>query len=68
MKLASKRKTATVKLNAQDFHIDARIWEMFKEKAGTKGDACMLLASDLVAQGKTPERALADALDTFKLA
>lgn len=67
MMAAPKRKKVMVKLNAQDFEIDSRIWELFKNIAGDKGDNCILLASDLVAQGKSPERALADTLETFKL-
>lgn len=67
MKIAPKYQKVKVKLNAQDFEIDSRIWSLFNAVASDKNEQCLLLASNLVSQGKSVERSLADALEKFKL-
>lgn len=47
--------------------VNPRIAELVQKKAGDKLDIVLLQAEELVAQGKTMERALADALEKFKL-
>lgn len=47
--------------------VDWRIAQLVTRLAGDKLDIVLLHAEDLVAEGKQPERALADALEKFKL-
>jgi hypothetical protein len=47
--------------------VDARIAELTVKLAGDKLDIVVIKAEDLMALGKKPERALADALEAFKL-
>lgn len=47
--------------------IDSRILALAQKLAGDKWDVVQIQAEDLVKQGKSTERALADALEMFKL-
>lgn len=47
--------------------VDPRIASLVTKLAGTKLDIVLIRAEDLTKEGKSPERALADALETFKL-
>lgn len=48
--------------------VDKRIAKLVTKLAGDKLDVVLIHAEDLVLlQGKKPERALADSLETFKL-
>lgn len=67
MKLAPRQQKVSVELNSENFEIDPRVWSLFQKLAGLRLELCMEEACKLVAQGKSPNRALADALGTFKL-
>ena len=47
--------------------VDFRIRALVEKLAGDKLDIVLIAAEDLVKEGKMPERALADALQRFKL-
>lgn len=47
--------------------VDPRVAELTRKLAGDKLDIVLIQAEDLVAKGKSRQRALADALEIFKL-
>lgn len=47
--------------------VDPRIAALTRKLAGEKLDIVLIQAEDFARQGKSTERALADALETFKL-
>jgi hypothetical protein len=59
------------KSNTKDFghfsKVDPRISAMVSKLAGDKIEDVLLLAWELTESGKQPERALADALEKYKL-
>ena len=65
MKLAVKK--VKIKLGGQSFSIDNRIWSIFEAKAGDKKASLVTLANEYIKEGKSAERALANALDVFRL-
>jgi len=65
MRLAARK--VKVELVGQSFSVDNRIWDLFETKAGDKKASLVTLASEYVKEGKSAERALADALEVFRL-
>jgi hypothetical protein len=65
MKYATKK--VKVELSGQSFSVDSRIWNLFEAKASDKKTSLLTLTSEYVKEGKSIERALADALEVFKL-
>lgn len=66
MKLSETRMTK-VELSGQSFSVDSRIWELFEKRASDKKPSLLTLAGEYVREGKKVERALADALEVFRL-
>ena len=64
---AKHTKYTRVTLGDKEFNIDNQIYKLFNEKAGDKKDSLLTLAGEYVKEGKSTERALADALEVFKL-
>jgi hypothetical protein len=56
-----------ITLGDKEFNIDSRIYNFFETKAGDKKPSLVTLAGEYVKEGKSAERALADALEVFKL-
>lgn len=69
---AAKEQTYTrvafmVRGRIEQYNVDSRVWDIFERKAGDKLKALEEAAGKLVAEGKTPERALADTLEAYRL-
>jgi len=56
-----------VTLGGQNVLVNAKVWQLFEQRAGDKKLSLLTLAGELVKEGKMAERALADALQTFRL-
>ncbi len=54
-------------LGGQQYNINPKVGKLFQQKAGDKLQALEEAAGKLVAEGKTPERALADTLEAYRL-
>jgi hypothetical protein len=58
---------STLQLGSTTYQVDSRVLDLFNKLASDKRDTCLSCAAEHVSQGKSVERALADALETFKL-
>ncbi len=62
-----KAAKSTLQLGSTTYQVDSRVLNLFNKLADDKRDTCLSCAAEYISQGKSLERALADALETFKL-
>lgn len=65
--MKAAKKLVKVSLGGTEVSVDSRIWKLFETRAGDKKPSLLTLAGEYLKEGKSAERAMADALEVFKL-